>query len=96
MNPINERLPTLLPLAIPHLVAPRVIEAAAAYCVGVRGKAVCTTGKLSEMAPLDFKVARCLVWHAEKHSYPVCRSIIYSLELELDAVYGTSSATPPP
>jgi hypothetical protein len=95
MNPINEHLPTLLPLALPHLVTPRIIEAAAAYCVGIRGRSVMVMD-LTELPPLDFKVVHCLGWHMVKGGdYHICNALLYSLELELDAIYGTSSATPP-
>lgn len=98
MNPINERLPTLLPLAIPHLVTPRVIEAAAAYCVGAWSSEMCLS-HIQYLPPLDYKVGRCINFsHAGLGSYRTCAAIIYSLECELDAIYGTSSSsssTPP-
>lgn len=95
MNPINKRLPTLLPRVLPHLVTPHVIEAAAAYCVGVRGEAVRNMKHIQYLPALDFKVARCLNWSSEGAATEICKSILYSLELELDEIYGTTSASPP-
>ena len=96
MNPINQRLPSLLPLAIPNLVTPRVIEAAAAYCVGAWSSEM-RLPHIQYLPTLDYKVGRCINFsHAGLGSYHTCAAIIYSLELELDAIYGTSSATSPP
>lgn len=91
MNPINERLPTLLPLALPYLVTPRVIEAAAAYCVGIRDKSVVTRGNIRTLPTLDFKVAQCLNWiFAPETYYRTCDAIVYGLELELNNTNGTA------
>lgn len=97
MNPINERLPALLPLAIPHLVTPRVIEAAAAYCVGMRGEAVRGIRDYMRLPDLDYAVARCLNWSSEGAATEICRALLDSLIIELNLLHGisSSSATPP-
>ena len=96
MNPINKRLPTLLPRVLPHLVTPQVIEAAAAYCVGVRGEAVRNIRHIQCLPALDSRIARCLNWSSEEgDATETCEYLLYILELELDVIYGNSSASPP-
>jgi hypothetical protein len=95
MNPINKRLPILLPRVLPHLATPRVIEAAAAYCVGVRDRSIVTKGNIRGLPTLDFKVSQCLNWtFAPVSYYASCDAIVRGLELELNSHCETPTSPP--